>query len=147
MQPDGKTLEVWYTSRGDGPERIFRTTMDTSQNTWDTWDTVVTNADTVHDEMLRPEYTWEGSDEPPTIGQNGPANQLYNAMRDPDLFRDDDGQVYLLYVGGGEKAIGIASVNELGPGTPEISVEQPSGTALTYSDLERISSLILASGK
>ncbi len=131
MQPDGKTLEVWYTSRGDGPERIFRTTMDTSQNTWDTWDTVVTNADTVHDEMLHPEYTWEGSDEPPTIGQNGPANQLYNAMRDPDLFRDDDGQVYLLYVGGGEKAIGIASVNELGPGTPEISVEQPSDTVLT----------------
>ena len=111
MQPDGKTLEVWYTARGDSPERIFRTTLDTSQNTWDTWDTLVTNADTVHDEMLRPEYPWEGSELPPSGGQNGPTD-FANAMRDPDLFRDDDGQVYLLYVGGGEKGIGIAAVGE-----------------------------------
>ena len=122
MQPDGKTLEVWYTARGDSPERIFRTTLDTSQNTWDTWDTRVTNADTVHDEMLRPEYPWEGSELPPSGGQNGPTD-FANAMRDPDLFRDDDSQVYLLYVGGGEKAIGIAAVDESGLGTTRTSGE------------------------
>lgn len=110
MQEDGKTLEVWYTSRGDSPERVFRTTIDTSQNTWDTWDAVVTDADTVHDEMLRAVYDWEGGDLSPTTGSNGQSNGLANAIRDPDLFQDEDGKVYLLYVGGGESAIGIARV-------------------------------------
>jgi hypothetical protein len=33
-----------------------------------------------------------------------PANEL----RDPYVFTDDDGQVYLLYVGSGEQDIGLA---------------------------------------
>jgi beta-xylosidase len=33
-----------------------------------------------------------------------------NELRDPYLFKDDDGRKYLLYVGRGEKAIGIANL-------------------------------------
>ena len=110
MQKDGKTLEVWYTARGDSPERIFRTTIDTSQNTWKTWNARVTNRKTVHDEMLRPVHAWEGADLKAKAGANGVAKEMANALRDPDLFRDEDGKVYLLYAGGGESGIGIARV-------------------------------------
>jgi len=110
LQEDGHTLEVWYTSRGDCPERIFRTTMDLSQNDWQTWDTLVCSREDVHQEMLRPEYTWEGADLPVKGSSNGQTG-FSHAMRDPDLFRDVDGKVYLLYVGGGESAIGIALVH------------------------------------
>jgi beta-xylosidase len=33
-----------------------------------------------------------------------------NELRDPHLFKDQDGSKYLLYVGAGEQAIGIASL-------------------------------------
>ena len=33
-----------------------------------------------------------------------------NELRDPYVFTDDDGQVYLLYVGSGEQAIGLARI-------------------------------------
>lgn len=110
LQDDGKTLEVWYTSRGEMPERIFRTTMDLSQGTWETWDTVVCDTNTVHQEMLRPELDWEGADQPLALSKNG-SEENANQLRDPYLFRDTDGQVYLFYSGEGEEAIGLALVH------------------------------------
>ena len=110
LQENGNILEVWYTSRGDVPERIFRTTMDLSQDDWQTWDTVICSKEDIHQEMLRPEHTWEGCDLPVKGSSNGQTG-FSHAMRDPDLFRDSDGKVYLLYVGGGESAIGIARVH------------------------------------
>ncbi|MDF7805983.1 hypothetical protein P4E94_00940, partial [Pontiellaceae bacterium B12219] len=110
LQDDGKTLEVWYTCRGDKPERIFRTTMDLSQGTWETWDTAVSDTDTVHQEMLRPELDWEGADQPLDFSKNGSETDE-NQLRDPYLFCDADGQIYLFYSGEGEEAIGIARVH------------------------------------
>jgi hypothetical protein len=110
MQDDGKTLEVWYTSRGEKPERIFRTTMDLSQSTWESWDTVVCDSNTVHQEMLRPELDWEGADQPLALSENGSEEDV-NQLRDPYLFRDSDGKIYLFYTGEGEEAIGIALVH------------------------------------
>jgi len=111
LQGDGKTLEVWYTSRGEKPERIFRTTMDLSQGSWadDTWATVVSDPVTVHEEMLRPEFDWEGVNRPLKLSKNG-AKVNVNELRDPDLFLDNDGKLYLFYSGDGEKAIGLAQV-------------------------------------
>ena len=111
LQEDGHTLEVWYTCRGEQPERIFRTTMDLSQGSWaaDTWATVVSDATTVHDEMLRPELDWEGADQPLALSQNGSQTNV-NQLRDPELFKDDDGKIYLFYSGEGEEAIGLAEV-------------------------------------
>jgi hypothetical protein len=109
LQDDGHTLEVWYTSRGDAPQRIFRATMDLSKKDWLTWDTTVCSRTDIHQEMLRPTHNWEGADLPMKGSSNGQTG-FAHAMRDPDLFRDIDGRVYLLYVGGGESAIGIARV-------------------------------------
>jgi beta-xylosidase len=38
----------------------------------------------------------------------GEMYEAANELRDPFVFRDKDGRLYLYYVGGGEKAIGIA---------------------------------------
>ncbi len=129
MQDDGKTLEVWYTSRGDMPERIFRTTMDLSQGTWETWDTVVSDTNTVHQEMLRPELDWEGADQPLDYSRNGSETDV-NQLRDPYLFRDADGQIYLFYSGEGEEAIGVAQVHPLDTDSDGMSDddEQVAGT-------------------
>ncbi|MGB0369939.1 MAG: hypothetical protein ACPGN3_01215 [Opitutales bacterium] len=110
LQEDGHTLEVWYTSRGDAPERIFRTTMDLSQGDWESWQTVVSDDDYIHDMMLTPERDWEGADLPVTGGSNGQSGEAH-AFRDPQLFRDDDGQVYLFYTARGETNIGVARVH------------------------------------
>lgn len=110
MQDDGKTLEVWYTSRGEMPERIFRTTLDLSQGDWTTWDTVACSTNAVHQEMLRPEYDWEGADQPLAISANGSESDV-NQLRDPYLFKDADGQVYLFYSGEGEEGLGMAAVH------------------------------------
>ncbi|MGB6220741.1 hypothetical protein [Haloferula sp.] len=111
LQDDNQTLEVWYTCKGEQPERIFRTTMDLSQGSWaaDTWTTVVSDPSTIHDLMLLPELNWEGANRPLAISLNGSQVNV-NQLRDPDLFRDDDGKVYLFYSGEGEEAIGLAEV-------------------------------------
>lgn len=119
LHADGRTLEVWYTARNDRPERIFRTVMDLAQVDskgnpvdWHNWSTQVDNPVDVHQMMLTPEYPWEGSELPIKGGGNGQTD-FAHAMRDPDLFQDIDGTLYLLYVGGGESAIGIARVDTL----------------------------------
>jgi hypothetical protein len=109
LHEDGHTLEVWYTARGDSPERIFRTTMDLSKGDWQNWKTTICHKENIHQEMLRPKLTWEGVDLPVKGSSNGQTS-FSHALRDPYLFRDIDGSVYLLYVGGGESAIGIAKV-------------------------------------
>ncbi|MDF7798402.1 hypothetical protein P4C99_02955 [Pontiellaceae bacterium B1224] len=60
--------------------------------------------------MLRPELDWEGANLPLALSQNGTEDHV-NQLRDPCLFRDADGQVYLFYSGKGEEAIGLALVH------------------------------------
>lgn len=40
----------------------------------------------------------------------GETAEAVNQLRDPDIFEDVDGQLYLLYTRGGEQAIGIAQL-------------------------------------
>ena len=40
----------------------------------------------------------------------GAAPENVNQLRDPDIFEDSDGSLYLLYAGGGEDALGIAEL-------------------------------------
>ncbi len=132
-------LEVWYTSRGDKPERIFQTTMGTIGN-WSHWQTAVTDSSTVHDEMLRPRLCWEGAQLPLVASKNGAARTAENALRDPALFRDSD-RWYLLYAGGGENGIGIM---ELHCGKQERILEMedlcPSKTQENCGDLQHATS-------
>jgi len=125
---DGATLELYYTSRGEKPERIFRTLLNTT-----TWETATTGTPDVHDEVLRPEEEWEGASLNLTISKNG-ATGDENALRDPFLFTDVDGQTYLLYSGMGEHGIGLAILNNLPTANIEFMNEfNGSATTLVYS--------------
>ncbi len=105
IRPDGHTLEVWYTCRGEAPERVYRTTLDLRQD-WLFWDT-----DLFHEEMIRPELAWEGVNLPVQPSLNGSETNV-NQIRDPELFQDNDGSWYLLYSAMGEEGIGIASLHD-----------------------------------
>jgi sucrose-6-phosphate hydrolase SacC (GH32 family) len=45
----------------------------------------------------------------------GETNERINDLRDPDIFVDVDGQVYLLYVAAGEQSIGVVGLNKTAP--------------------------------
>ena len=56
---------------------------------------------------------WEGSDLPVLISVVGAASGRLRELRDPCVFQDVDGQVYLLYSAAGESAIGIVKLNDI----------------------------------
>jgi hypothetical protein len=53
-----------------------------------------------------------------TAPQAGPAPEDVRELRDPYLFEDADGSVYLLFCGRGEDAIAIARVEPTEAGLP-----------------------------
>lgn len=99
---DGATLYVFWSRAGDAPERILVSEVDLTPVDWDDWRAT----DGV--EILRPELGWEGADLPVLPTLRGELANAANELRDPYVFADPDGPHYLLYVAGGEKALGIA---------------------------------------
>jgi hypothetical protein len=68
---------------------------------------------------MRPAQEWEGGSLPVTQSLRGELDEPANELRDPFVFRDEDDQLYLFYVGGGEQAIGVARLLEAAaPTTP-----------------------------
>ena len=63
--------------------------------------------------ILEPALIWEGSDLPVLISVVGAASGRLRELRDPCVFQDVDGQVYLLYSAAGESAIGIVKLNDI----------------------------------
>lgn len=63
-------------------------------------------------DVLYPEFEWEGVNYPIEASESGWKTKVHE-LRDPYLFQDKDGQIYLLYCGAGENAIGLARVDEL----------------------------------
>ncbi|MEE9374123.1 MAG: hypothetical protein V3V00_13810, partial [Saprospiraceae bacterium] len=100
----GNLLYVFFTRVGDAPERVVYTTIDMSNKDWNTW----TVGETY--ELLEPKLGWEGGNQLPVPSIRGEVGSKVNQLRDPDIFQDDDGKLYLLYAGGGEQGIGIASL-------------------------------------
>ena len=99
----GDNLEIYFTTVGDSPERIKRTTVDLSQP-WGTW-----KAGPI--ECVRaPEETWEGATLTPHPSQSGAALDPENQLRDPFIFYDD-GIERLYYSYAGENGIGVATIN------------------------------------
>ena len=103
---------VFYTARGDTPESIFLTVLDTDGGSTDPadWSTIGQRV------ILEPEEIWEGGDLPLEASQNGSAVGV-RQLRDPYIFEDtmgtadlSDDRLYLLYSGRGEEAIGIAEL-------------------------------------
>lgn len=98
----GTTLYVFYTQRGDAPERIYVATIDLT-GPWTEW----RESDPV--EVLRPERSWEGADLPVEPSRAGSINVPVNQFRDPAIF-EEAGRVYLLYSVAGERGIALARV-------------------------------------
>ena len=96
---DEDKLLIFYTRKGDKPERILLTTIDLTLPSplWKTSKPI---------EVLKPEKEWEGASLPlykyVASAINIPANQL----RDPAIFIEDD-KNYLLYSIRGENGIAI----------------------------------------
>ena len=61
-------------------------------------------------EVLRPERAFEGADLPATPSKVGAIDIRVNELRDPDIFIDNDGTVYMPYSIAGEAGIALAKI-------------------------------------
>ncbi len=100
----GDTLHLFFSCMGDCPEQIYHCQCELAKE-WDDW--VFTEPRI----LLSPQKIWEGSDLPRQPSVVGTATERLCELRDPGIFVDDD-QVYILYSGAGEAAIGIARLEE-----------------------------------
>jgi len=103
---EGSTLFVFWSAVGYAPERIMLSQVDLSDPDWNTW-----QATQAVDVML-PKATWEGATLPAMPSLRGELDEPANELRDPFVFRDEGGGLYLFYVGGGEQGIGVAKLLE-----------------------------------
>ncbi len=101
---DNDELRIFYSEVGDAPERIKMVTVDIARP-WLEW------SSSEPFEVIRPEEDWEGAQLPSVRSIRSfwpePANQL----RDPYVFGDSDGSVYLFYAVAGERGIGVARLH------------------------------------
>jgi hypothetical protein len=100
----GQTLHVYYTRRGDAPERIWHARIALTRD-WTEW---TMTDDTV---VLAPERAWEGGDLPVVQSVSGPAKGFRNELRDPAIFSAGR-RTFLLYAVAGESGIAIARLRE-----------------------------------
>lgn len=99
----GNSLYIFFSRVGDTPEQILFTKVDISSTDWNDW--VAEPAQ----RLLKPKLDWEGANEPLIASMRGEMGVKVNQLRDPAIF-EENGQLYLLYTGGGEQAIGIAKI-------------------------------------
>jgi hypothetical protein len=99
----GQRLYVFWTARGDAPERIWVSTIDMGGD-WMSW------RESAPVEVLRPEHPWEGAGLPVEPSRGGSIDVAVNQLRDPAIF-EEDGRIYLLYSVAGERGIGLAEVH------------------------------------
>jgi hypothetical protein len=102
---EDSTLHVFWSRVGDAPEHIMLSQVDLSSSDWNQWQA------TAPVEILRPRLSWEGADIKVAPSLRGEMDITAHELRDPYVFRDEDGALYLYYVGGGEKAIGVAMLS------------------------------------
>ncbi len=96
-------LYVFFTNRGDAPERIMLSTIEL-KNDWNEW----TATDPI--EVLRPRMDYEGADLPLEASRGGYIDVRVNQLRDPAIYQEDD-KTYLLYSVAGESGIAIAEIS------------------------------------
>jgi hypothetical protein len=101
----GPKLSVFYSNIGDAPERILRATISLSGD-WKQWRA------SSPEEVLRPETEYEGAGLPLKESKPGAVKGRENALRDPAIFVNDDGEAYLLYSVAGESGIAIAKLEK-----------------------------------
>ncbi|MEM8707372.1 MAG: hypothetical protein AAGE98_12995 [Actinomycetota bacterium] len=100
-------LDVFWTRVGDTPECILRSRVSLDGD-WMGWRELAEP-----DEVLRPERSWEGANEPLVASRRDVVDRPVNQLRDPCLFRDrDDDTWWLLYAVAGESGIAVARLND-----------------------------------
>jgi len=102
---EGSTLYVFWSRVGDAPERIMLSQVDLGSPDWNQWQA------TAPVEVLRPRLSWEGANIKVEPSLRGEMDIAAHELRDPYVFRDEDGALYLYYVGAGEQAIGVARLS------------------------------------
>ncbi len=100
---DGDRLSVFYTSRGDCPERILLSTIDLTDD-WETW------RPSPPVMVLEPEAAYEGAGLPLVPSRGGAIFEPARQLRDPFIYRER-GCEYLLYAVAGEQGIAIATLH------------------------------------
>ena len=105
IAPRDDRAHVFFTRIGDAPERILHVELDLS-GPWPDWRPCGPET-----EILRPALGWEGADEPVEASRIG-AVGFSNQLRDPEVF-EAEGQVWIIYAGGGEAALGLARIDDL----------------------------------
>lgn len=96
-------LQVFHSRAGDNPERILLTTVDLIP------DAARWQAPDAPSEILKLEVEWEGGDLSSSPSIDG-AQTSVRQLRDPYVFEDADGSLYLFYSGKGEEGIGVAEL-------------------------------------
>jgi hypothetical protein len=99
-------LTVFYTRIGDAPESVLVTSIRLAPD-WNDW-----RADPPR-LVLAPETGYEGAALPVRPSRPGSIVGFENALRDPDVYRED-GRLYLLYAVEGERGIAIAELKPRG---------------------------------
>lgn len=101
----GDKLHILYSRRHDAPERILYTFVDLKKD-FNAW-----QPEGPFHEILQSELDWEGANLPIKESEGSSKDCCVHELRDPDIFRDSDGRLYLFYTGQGEDAIGLASLS------------------------------------
>jgi len=122
----GDELQVFYTQRGDSPERVQFSTIDLGVADWEDWSMTYPG-----EEILEAIPGWEGGQFQPAPSEVGAADEDVNELRDPGIFEDTDGSLYLIYAGSGEDALGIARLS-----SPSVLVGDMNGDGvIDFSDI------------
>ena len=100
---EGETLHLFFSREGDSPERILVAAVDLTRP-WESWQPGPERL------VLRPELDWEGARAPVEPSRSGAVKGLVHQLRDPGIY-EEEGRLYLLYSGSGERAIGIARLH------------------------------------
>ena len=95
-------LYVFYSQRGDAPERILLSTIDIAGD-WQNWQ----ESESI--EILRPKTDWEGANLPIEASRRGYIDVPVNQLRDPTIYQENE-ETFLLYSVAGEGGIAIAKV-------------------------------------
>ncbi len=87
----GDELHIFYSRRGELQERIQLSTIDMSVGDWEKWDATYPPT-----ELIRGLPGWEGGELPLKPSEAGGAPENVNQLRDPFVFEDEDGSLYLV---------------------------------------------------